>query len=277
MVFGRIHKHFILIALAIVVSACSSKAEKTRKHQSELYFGAGTQSLMSQDYTDALTNLIKSDQLDPENPNIMTNLAMAYYFKGERDLAVETLKKVIVLDDKNSDAKINLATIYFKDGDINNAEKIYKTVLRDLTYDKQARTFYNLGTIELKRQNTASAENYFKRSIKEESNYCPSYLQLGIIQYGRKQYNQAYKNFKEATMGTCYESPAAHYYQGLTLTHLKRFNDARMKFDEIDAKFKSSEYATKARMKMSELVEIEKNIPAEEYQASRKVLESPEF
>lgn len=277
MVLGQFFKHMLLIALAICVSACSSKEASNRKHQSELYFGAGTQSLMSQDYTDALTNLIKADKLDPKNPGIMTNLAMAYYFKGERDLAVKTLKEVIELDEENSDAKINLATIYFKDGDIDNAEKIYKKVMKDLTYDKQARTFYNLGTIELKRKNIAAAENYFKRSVKEESNYCPSYLQLGIIQYNRKQYNQAYTSFKDASMGTCVESPAAHYYQGLTLTNLRRFNEARMKFDEIDAKFKKSEFAAKARMKMNELVEIEKNIPAEEFQASRKLLESPEF
>lgn len=277
MVFGQIHKNFILIAVTIIISACSSKADKTKKHQSELYFGAGTQSLMSQDYTDALTNLMKANKLDPNNSSIMTNLAMAYYFKGERNTAVKILKQAIKVNDENSDAKINLASIYFKDGDFDNAEKIYKQVLRDLTYEKQARTFYNLGTIELQRQNLAAAENYFKRSIKEESNYCPSYLQLGLIQYGRKQYNSSYKNFKEATMGTCYESPAAHYYQGVALTSLRRFNEARMKFDEIDAKFKNSEYAPKARMRMNELVEIEKNIPAEESHASRKVLESPEF
>ena len=277
MVFSRISKQIVLMTMVIFVTACSSKAEKTKKHQSELYFGAGTQSLMSKDYTDALTNLMKANELDPENPGIMTNLAMAYYFKGERDLAVKTLKEASKLDDENSDAQINLATIYFKDGDINNAEKIYKQVLKNLTYDKQARTFYNLGTIELKRNDIVGAESYFKRSIKEESNYCPSYLQLGIIQYGRKQYNTAYKNFKEATMGTCYENPAAHYYQGLTLSQLRRYNEARMKFDEIDAKFKSSEYATRARMKMVELTEIEKNIPAEDFQASRKLLDSPEF
>lgn len=277
MVFGRIHKNFVLIALTIIISACSSTADKTKKHQSELYFGAGTQSLMSQDYTDALTNLMKANKLDPENTSIMTNLAMAYYFKGERNTAVNILKKAIKLDEENSDAKINLASIYFKDGDLDNAEQIYKKVLRDLTYDKQARTYYNLGTIQLRKQNIASAESYFKRSIKEESNYCPSYLQLGLIQYGRKEYNTSYKNFKEATMGTCYESPAAHYYQGLALTSLRRFNEARMKFDEIDAKFKNSEYASRARMKMNELTEIEKNIPAEESHASRKVLESPEF
>jgi len=61
-------------------------------------------------------------------------------------------------------------------------------------------------------------------------------------------------------MGTCYESsPAAHFYQALTLTSLKRFNEARMKYDEIDAHFKSTEFARKARVKLMELNEIEKN------------------
>ncbi len=274
---GLFNKIFVILTLVIFLAACSSKSEKT-KHQSQLFFGAGTQSLMTQDYTDALTNLLKANELDPDNAGILTNLGMAYYFKGERELAVKTLKKSIELNDDNSDAKLNLASIYFKDGDFNNSEKIYKSVLRDLTYDKQARTLYNLGVIELQRKRLSSAENYFKKSIKEESNYCPSYFQLGLIQYEKKQLNLALKNFREASMGTCYDSsPAAHYYQALTLTGLKRFNEARMKYDELDARFKSSDYAAKARSKMMELNEIEKNNMSEDTHASRKLLDSPEF
>lgn len=274
---GFFNKIFVILTLVIFLAACSSKSDK-RKHQSQLFFGAGTQSLMTQDYTDALTNLLKANELDPENAGILTNLGMAYYFKGERELAVKTLKKSLELDDDNSDAKLNLASIYFKDGDFNNSEKIYKSVLKDLTYDKQARTLYNLGVIELQRKRLSSAENYFKKSIKEESNYCPSYFQLGLIQYEKRQLNLALKNFREASMGTCYDSsPGAHYYQGLTLTGLKRFNEARMKFDELDARFKSSEYAAMARSKMMELNEIEKNNMSEDTHASRKLLDSPEF
>lgn len=271
-------KNLMLIILSVLVLACSS-AEKERKlHQADLYFGAGTQSLMTRDYTDALTNLLKANKLNPNHSGILTNLGMAYYFKGERDLAVKTLKRALELDNENSDARINLASIYLQDGDINNAEKIYKQVLRDLTYDKQARTLYNLGTIELKRERIAEAELYFKKSVKEEGNYCPSYLQLGLIQLKRGQNNSAYKNFREATMGTCFENPVAHYYQGVALTKMKRYTEARLKFDEIDAKFNKSEYAVKARHRMMELNDIEKqNIPAEESHASRKVLESPEF
>jgi hypothetical protein len=78
-------------------------------------------------------------------------------------------------------------------------------------------------------------------------------------------------------MGVCYESPAAHYYQAVTLTGLKRFHEARMKYDEIDARFKTSEFAVKARSNLLELNELEKNYHTEDAHASRKMFESPEF
>ena len=274
---GLVFKFFQNLALVLVLSACATKASKMKKQQVELFSGAGTQSLMNGDYTDALTNLKKANELEPDNSGIVTNLGMAYYFKGERDLAVRTLKRALELDEKNSDARVNLASIYYNDGDHAGAEKIYKQVLKDLTYDKQARTLYNLGVLAVQKNNSVEAENYFNKSVKEDDSYCPSYFQLGLLHYGRKQYKSAHKNFRESTMGTCYSSPAGHFYQALSLTKLRRYTDARLKYDEIDAKFKKTEYAEKARAKMLELNDIEKTNPAEESHASRKVLESPEF
>ncbi len=272
--------HFRSLCLLIlgtqILTSCASKSAKLKQKQADLYFGAGTQSLMDQQYTDALKNLLEANKLNPNNSEILNNLAMAYYFKGERDLAVTHLKRALEIDDDNSDAKINLASIYFKDKDYNAAEKIYKEVLRDLTYDKQARTFYNLGMLEIVRQNPVAAENHFKKSIKEDDNYCPSYHQLGLIQYNRRQFNSALGNFKEATMGSCYETPGPHYYQALTLIELKRYDDARMKLDEIDTRFKKSSFAAKARQLALNIQTIEKN-KSNETHASRKVLESPDF
>lgn len=277
MVAGKLcRKNIIIMAMLIAVSACSSTSNK-KKQQADLYFGAGTQSLITKDYTDALMNLTKANELDPENAGILTNLGMAYYFKGERDLAIKTLNQSIKIDENNSDAKINLASIYFNDGDIAQAEKMYKLVLRDLTYEKQARTFYNLGLIELRKKNTGAAENYFNRSVKEDSNYCPSLFEIGLLQYEKRQYSQAYQNFKDATMGTCYESPAPHYHQALSLIGLRRINEARVKLDEVDARFGKSDFAVLARRKMMELNQIEQSQMTEDTHSSRKMVESPDF
>lgn len=266
----------VLIIGLFLFTSCASKKNDIKAKQAQLYFGAGTQSLMDKQYTEALVNLLKANEMNPDNSEILNNLGMAYYFKGERDLAIKTLNRSLELNEKNSDAKINLASIYFKEGRIDEAEKSYKKVLRDLTYDKQARTYFNLGILEFQaRKNLVAAENYFKKSIKEDDNFCPSYYHLGLIQYQRRQFNSALNSFKEAAMGTCYESPAPHYYQALTLIELRRYDDARIKLDEVDTRFKKSVYAVKARSKSIEINEIENRKSSA--QASRNVLESPDF
>lgn len=267
-----------LLVLVMSLGSCASKKTSTEAKQAMLYFGAGTQSLMDQNYTEALTNLLKANELEPNNPEILNNLGMAYYFKGEKDLAINTITRALKLDDNNSDARLNLASIYYQAGDINKAEKLYREVMKDLTYDKQARTFYNLGILEIeKRKNLTAAEEYFKKAVKEDQNYCPAFMQLGLIRYNRGQFNTALKDFKDASSGSCYETAAAHYYYGLTLVELRRFDEARIKLEEVDTHFRKSVYGPKARAKAQELNAIESRYKAPEAHASRKVLESPDF
>lgn len=274
--FGRFRSHLLLVLAMILLTACASKNDLKAK-QAEIYFGAGTQSLMDKQYTEALKNLLQANKLDPDNSEILNNLGMAYYFKGEKDLAIKHLQKALELNKNNSDAKINLASIYYKAGKVQEAETLYKKVLKDLTYDKQARTYFNLGIIELHaHKDVVAAETYFKKSIKEDDNYCPAYYHLGLIQYKRRQFNSSLRNFKEASMGICYESPAPHYYQAMALIELRRYEDARIKLDEIDTRFKKSQYSAMARAKSVELNHIE-NKQSNESHASRKVLESPDF
>lgn len=277
MLFQVLRNTFFVVLSSVILVSCSSRKDDVKVKQAGLYFGVGTQNLVSKEYTEALKNLLEANKLDPENTNILNNLGMAYFFKGEKDLAIRTLKTSLKIDENNSDARINLATIFYNDKNYTEAEKLYKKVLTDLTYDKQARTYFNLGILELQiKQNTVSAENYFKKSIGEDDNYCPAYFQLGLLQYNRRQFTSALKNFKEAGMGTCFELPAPHYYQALTLVEMKRYDEARAKLEEIDSRFKESSFAARARTKAIELRNIE-NRNTTETHASRKVYESPDF
>lgn len=268
----------VLLSLLCLLVACASKEQSVKSKQAGLYFGAGTQALMEQDYTNALTNLMKAHELEPGNSDIITNLAMAYYFKGESDLAETYLMQALKLDKNNSDAKVNLATLYYQKGRINEAEKLYKLVLKDLTYEKQARTFYNLALLELEtRKNVSAAKGYLLKAVKEDSNYCAAHMKLGMIYYQGREFTQALATFKDAVQGTCYEAPAPHFYQAMTLTELRRYAEARVKFIEIADRFRNDVYAVKARSKLVELKEHETNFTTSESRAPRKVFESPEF
>lgn len=267
------------LLVLLVLAACSSSKGDTKKKQAALYFSSGTQSMMAQEYTAALTSLLKANELEPDNTDILNNLGMAYYFKGERDIAVKTINRAIKLNGNNSDAKNNLASIHYHDKNYAQAEKLYIEVSKDLIYDKQARTFYNLGLLELEaKRNPKRAEEYFKKSVKEDDNYCPSYYQLGMIYYNNRQLNLALKNLKEAGTGVCYESPAPHYYQGVVMMELGRLDEARMKFDEVESRFKKTSFATRARVKARELSSVDIGETKQpETAAKSEYLDGPKF
>lgn len=267
----------LLSAILFTLTSCASKPKEMNK-RAQIYFNAGTQSLMTREYTDALTNLLRANEMEPNNAEIMNNLGMAYHFKGDEALAVKCLKRTLELDPKNSDALANIGSIHYEAGRFQEAEAIYKEVLKDLTYDKQARTYYNLGILELdKKRNPNQAEIYFKAAIKEAEEYCPAHYRLGTIYFSNREYNKAYRSFREATMGTCVDSPSAHYNQALTLIELKKFSDARIKLDDIQNRFQKTAYGVKARTKMLELDEIENQYRTLEVRSPRKVINSPEF
>lgn len=275
--FRRLNQVVTLALLVLVSTSCASKKNTLENKQADLYFGAGTQSLMSNDFTEALKNLLQANKLRPNDSEILNNLGMAYYLKGEKDLALRTFDEALKNNKENSDAKVNIASVFYQEKNFQKAESLYKEVLRDLTYDKQARTYFNLGMIEMEhKRDFNKAEDYFKKSVKEDDNYCPSFYQLGMIQYSRRQFNSALRNFKEASMGTCYNSAAPIYHQALTLIELRNYDDARLKLDEVETRFNKTPYAAKARARIVELNGIDKNRTIEA-KSSSKMLESPEF
>ncbi len=271
---------FIVFSLFLILASCASKKEVAMSEKAELYYTSGTQCLVDKRYTEALQFLTKAKEIDPANPKILNNLGMAYYLKGHRDLAVKTIEHAIDIDPKNTDARSNLAAIAMKEENYDRAETLLKEVLSDLLYDKQTITYYNLGIVALKKNQTAVAKDFFKKSLAEDSSYCPSHFKLGVFAYQNRQFKKALRSFKDASLGVCYQDPSPTYYQALTLIEMGQFDDARIKLSEIDSRFPKSEYAAKARMKLMNISHLEtkhNNNSTPTFQANGSKMESPEF
>lgn len=265
----KIKSAIFLFALLVLCSCASSKKKQQDERMASLYFGAGTQSLIDQKYTDALNSLLKANEIDPKNPEVLNNLAMAYYFKGQTDLAINTLKESLKINPKNSDAKMNLASIIYRQGEVDQAIALYKEILTDLTYEKQARTYFNLAAIEINHyKNKRKAEEFLNLAIKEDENFCSAYTVLGKMYFEKAQFKTALTNFRSAGMGMCFNDPTPHYLSALTLIKLNRFEEARIKLSEVNNRFPQTVYGIKAR---SLMLEIEQNTSS----SISKDLESP--
>lgn len=242
-----------IMAMVSLLSACATKEAQLRSKQAKIYYGSGTSSLIAKNYTEALINLTKAAELAPEDSDIQNNLGMAFYLKQDHVQAKQHILKALELNTDNAEARGNYASLLMEEGKIEEAETQYKALLKVLTYDKQARTYYNLGLIESKRAQNDKAFAYFEKSVQEEYNYCPSHMQLGFIYLKGRNHKKALKEFREANMGSCVDDPGPVYYQALTYIEMKEFDNARIKLDEVITRFPNNKFSNMASLKLTEL------------------------
>ena len=274
----------MMIAM-IVLASCSSNelAEKTPdQKKAELYYGEGTNDLVTKNYSQALINLIKARDLTPDDSQTRNNLGMAYYFRDQPAFAEKELLKAIELDHKNSDAKVNLGSIYMEKNRNEEARKLFEEVLNDLTFTNQFRNYYNLAILALKIGDRKEAFDYLYKSIKERDDYCQGHFKLGELYTEELKFNEALKEFKESSKGTCVKEPAPHYQQALSLMNLNRFEDARVKLKDIIQKFPKTRFYTLAIVQMKKISEeVKENTATKNFQTEvikeSKTIESPNF
>ena len=247
----------LLLPLAIllfVISSCASKSELSdAEKKAQVYFNQGTTSLVGRDYKEALKNLLEAQKLSPKDSKILVNLAMAYYFRDQRSLAIQTMEKALEFDSKNSDALLNLGSFYQEDGKYPEAMTKYNQVLKDLIYPQQFRTYYNMALIQLKQNNTEKAKEYLNKSVAESESYCPAHYQLGQINYREKNYPDALENFKQAGIGTCMHQPESFFYKALTLESMGRQPDAIKAYEFVRDQFAQSNYFSLANYHLQQL------------------------
>ncbi len=264
------------LALLLLAFGCASKQKTPAEKALDVHYNYGTEFLMNKNYTEAITQLLKAVEIAPENPEVHNNLGMAYYFKGEKASAERHIRRALALDAKNTDARNNLASLRFEAGDLAEAERLYKECLKDLTYEKQARVYFNLSLIAQRQGNRANTESYLRLSLKEDDSYCPAWFQLGQFEYQARDLKQALKNFREAGMGMCANDPAPLYWQGVVLGEMGDTLAARMKFDELETRFPRTSFAVQAREQISRL-NLHESHPAPANRAGRGGVTTPTY
>lgn len=246
-------KTLILLSLILTFGCASKEKVSKAEKKARIYLNKGTNDLVEGKYTSALKNLLEANSLKPNDSEILNALGMSYYFKQRDQTAIRYIKQALEVDPKNTKARLNLGTIYTNTQRLEDAKIQFGKVLEDLTYEGQFKTYYNLGQLYLKTNNENKALSYFKQSLGENPQYCPSHFFIGEILFKRRQYKEALDSYKAASYGTCYNNPKPIYYQALSYIKLKEYDTARIKLEEVIERFRPTEYGKKAEGQLQAL------------------------
>ncbi len=272
---------FSLLVLASCSSSDKSADEKnTIEKRAEIFYNEGTRNLIEKTYTEALANLLKAKELDPKDSKIRTNLAMALYFRNQKEMAINELTEAIRLDKKNTDAHLNIASIYLENKNFKAAKEHLKLAEQDLVYPGLFRVYFNLGVLELKLGDRKSAFAYLQKAVTEKTDFCAGHLKLGQLYTEEMKYTDAKKEFDLSLQGTCINEPAPHFYSAQSLVNLNRFEEAKTKYKYVIEKYPNSEYGKLAEnnlRKLNNTEVIEQFSKNNETELNDEVIETPNF
>jgi Tfp pilus assembly protein PilF len=245
-----------IILISFLLFSCASNKsvnKTTEQKKADLYYSHGTAMLINKDYRQALKLFLEAKALDDKDPKVLTNLGMTYFFLDQKELAFKNLKEAIKSDPNHSDARVNLGSLYYQNKEYKKALKQYQEVLKNLTYNHQYRTHYNIALIYIKLGNDVKAKEQLLLSNTQNQDYCPATYELGLLYYRQYKFNSALKWFTEGTKGKCYENPGPTYMQALSLLELKDYPAASLKFQEVIERFSATRYSSMANLKLNEI------------------------
>lgn len=247
----------ISAALSVWLVACSSGPKMIlpteQERFSQIYMDSGNEALFAEKYSEALASFLEAVKYNPKSLEAWNNLGLSYYGLREPQKAKDSWQHALSLDRKYSEAKTNLGALYMEQNNLAEAEQLFKEVLRDLVYTKAHLVHFNLAKIYFKQGKDLSGEEQLNLAVKSNRNYCAAWMQLGELAQRRGEYKAATENFKNATNGTCYNFPEAHYRTGVSYLRSGEKQAAKAKFVEVIKNFSSSEWAVKAERSLSSL------------------------
>lgn len=192
----------------------------------DYYFYMG---VASTDADERLRNFEKAFELEPDNIDIIVNLANAKDESGDYDAAIEGYNKALEIEPKNALIFNNRGFSYFHKGDFEKAlndydmalmlspklktaeynkqelikilkeDEKYVSLLKDVEVShKDYKYYFNLGMQEAGLGNNNEAMSAYNKVIELKPDFAPVYMFIGILEFQKGNYSKAKEYYTKA-------------------------------------------------------------------------------
>lgn len=182
------------------------------------YIGVGLCAVHSQNYDQAISTLLKADDLSPNNPQIQAELANAYFRDRQLDNADQWYQKAIDGVGENVPLSwlINLGILETDRNELDQARHYY--ILAIQLYPNSKTACYNLGMLLLNENRLDEADACFETALEIDPKMATAIYGRGRIATKRKNWKLA-KSFYESAITI--DQDRAEFYLALSRACLK--------------------------------------------------------
>ena len=168
-----------------------AEAEKAQKRtevsaQVQALFDEGGKLAEAGKCSDAIETFKKALALDPQQANIVGNMAECYRKLGNLDEALETYKKAIAINPNDGVLYTNMGVVLDKMGKAAESQEAFKKAA-SLNPGGSAQSHFNLGATLANGGRTDEAIEAFRKAIAADPNFADAYYQLGMSLAGKPE------------------------------------------------------------------------------------------
>jgi type IV pilus assembly protein PilF len=244
---------FLYLLCFLCLWGCASWSSQEKKEKAQMQAQVGMSLLESGNYPEALSALLHAYELEPEDPTILNNLGLAYFYRGKPEKAKFYLQKALKQNYQFTDAHNNLGRILLELGEYKASEIHLKKAVEDLTYPKPEKPYLNLGLLYFKTNRYQEAKKASEKSVYYDKRSCASNTLLGRSYYQIQEYFLS-ASILDKAIGYCpfQSADEAQFWSGMSYLKLGDIDKTKSRFNEIVKLYPESPYRTQAQKELSQ-------------------------
>lgn len=244
---------FTLLGL---LSGCAPGSDPNPKHEkAEAARNLAEAYMAENDYTRALRELLKAEELSPDDPYTHNDLGLVYMAKSKPQKAVAHLKKALEIRPEYSAARNNLGSAYVGLEQWDKAIACFKEVSNDLLYMTPHYPLSNLGYVYYRKGRYQEAIHYYRKALELKREFPRALHGLGQVYIATGDYAKAIRKLERAVEK---QPEAAYIYMALgrAYTRNHQYNKALQVYKKAAAIAEDTDLGDKAEAAAKEVLEM---------------------
>jgi len=181
---------WVLVLLASLLTACSKKDEVRDApvdRVSKINLQLGIAYMHEKKYAEAMKNLQKAIDHNPDDPNIYSALALLYDRIGEPEKAESAFEKVIGMKENDSLTRNNFGAFLCAQGRYKEAYEQYEAALDNPLYTTPEYAHTNAGLCAMRSKDYKKAEVEFRAALRKNPKFAIALFQMAKLSYSKNR------------------------------------------------------------------------------------------
>jgi tetratricopeptide (TPR) repeat protein len=252
----------LLMLVLSLSTACTTLVSNTVSRENQIqarsFFEAGVSLFTEERYPESLRAFEEATRHHPKHPSYEMHKALALFYLGRREVALEHIKMSCALSDDFPECHNNESLLLLEMDRPEEALISAQKALAITTFRNPERALKNLGRAYYKMQRFEEAESSFNEALNK-----PGSQRFCDIRLLRSQSLLALTRFQEAlreaqtSRNLCETEPATHFWLAYTQYRLAQMSEAESTLQNASRLFRDPQVRMKAEEMKMQLIREE--------------------